>query len=53
MAQIDAHQFALAAQIFDDPKTIPEIVGDEQRVAVRSYRDSRRIDRRAIAVVSR
>ena len=51
--QIDANEPARTAQILDDAKTVAKIVGDEERVAIRTDRDTARINRRAIAVVTR
>ncbi len=51
--QIDAREFARSAQVFDDAETVAKIVRDEQCIAVRTDRESSRIDRRAIAVVTR
>src|ERR1041384_1070562 len=51
--QIHANEFSTSAQILNDAKTVAKIVGDEERVAVWTDRDSGRIHRRAIAVVSR
>src|SRR5207253_6929150 len=53
MAQINSVQSPVAAQIADDAKTVTEVIGDEQSVAIRTDGQPGGIDGRVISVVAR